>query len=177
MIKTREDLSQSRLKEVLSYCPDTGVFTWIKPKPQKCYMVGRVAGCVSHQGYVLIRVGGVLRQAHRLAWLYVYGAWPEDEVDHANGNRADNRISNLRGCSRSENTQNIATPRNNTTGRLGVTWNVERNKYIAQIAINRVHKSLGGFDDPDEAHKAYLAAKSQLHTFQPTPRISNDQLT
>src|SRR3990167_3120706 len=106
-------ISQQRLKELLSYNPNTGEFTrLVATGIHGCNKAGVVVGCLSDhptQGYILIRVNndGILYRAHRLAWLYVYGFWPPADIDHINGNRSDNRIVNLRSVTRSQNLQNM----------------------------------------------------------------------
>lgn len=89
---------------MLSYDPETGVFTWLKRKPKR--MPGDVAGYVNSNGYVKIRVGGTKYSAHRLAWLHYYGVWPSQFIDHINWNRSDNRIANLRDVSHAVNAAN-----------------------------------------------------------------------
>ncbi|HAS0888998.1 TPA: HNH endonuclease, partial [Enterobacter cloacae subsp. cloacae] len=98
-------LTQNRLKEVLRYDPLTGVFYWLNPTAY-CMHPGDVAGFVDYTGYAYIKVDRVKYSAHRLAWLYVHGSMPEEQIDHVNNNRSDNRISNLRLASRSQNMMN-----------------------------------------------------------------------
>lgn len=86
-------LTVERLRELLDYDPETGVFRWKEPR-RKC-RVGEVAGSLRKDGYVKIQVDGRFYQAHRLAWLCVYGVWPS-AIDHIDGNRANNAIANLR---------------------------------------------------------------------------------
>lgn len=117
----KPELTHGRLLEVLHYSLETGKFTWLQCKPQKWYMQGKLAGSVGYQGYASIRVDGVPQQAHRLAYLYVTGCWPTEDMDHINGVRSDNRWENLRACSRSENMQNVTRQKNNTSGHVGVT--------------------------------------------------------
>ena len=88
-------LTQSRLKEVLAYDPYSGKFTW-KVSLNTKIRAGSAAGCLSPEGYIRITIGGKKYKAHRLAWFYVYGYFPENQVVHLNGARSDNRISNLR---------------------------------------------------------------------------------
>lgn len=155
--------SIDRIKEVLDYNPETGVFTW--KKHRKSNLVGSVAGCTSGKGYVRICVDFVSLKAHRIAWLFVYGEWPSGDVDHINGNKSDNRICNLRCVTRSENMQNLkrANKNNKSSGLLGVTWSKSRSCFVAGIWLNGRRKHLGVFDDPQVAHQAYLNAKRGLH--------------
>jgi hypothetical protein len=162
-IMAKADLTAQRLRELLSYNPETGAFTWKVANGSRA-KVGAVAGTTNYHGYVLISFCGKQRPAHRMAWLYMHGEWPAQDIDHINGDRADNRISNLRCVSRSVNMQNQRKPRsNNNSGLLGVSWVASRQLWVAQINIFGKQTHLGRFRDKDEAHEAYLAAKRQLH--------------
>jgi hypothetical protein len=154
-------ITQKRLKELFKYNTDTGDFIRAMKLPGG--VVGSVAGCLK-SGYVVIRADGVLYRAHRLAWLYINGEWPIGEVDHINGQKNDNRISNLRDVPISENRQNQRTARkNNTTGFLGVTYSKVRNKFIAHICINGKNKTIGYFENASDAHTAYVSEKRINH--------------
>lgn len=155
-------LTQERLKEVLHYDPDTGVFTWKK------YRVGTVAGHIHKgHGYLTIGVDKKVYLAHRLAWLYVYGTWPVDQLDHRNRVRTDNRISNLRESNQFENAQNKNKASNNSSGYPGVSFHSRDMKYAAYITVSKKRKSLGYFSSAEEAYEARKQAKAKLHTFQP----------
>lgn len=156
---------------LLSYEPETGQLRWRVSRGR--VKAGAVAGYIARNGYVQIGVGGKLYLAHRLAWLLTHGSWPSDQIDHANGNPADNRISNLRKCSNAENSQNKAPYRNNTSAFVGVTWNARKAKWQAQITLNGNHRQVGLYATPEQAHVAYLAAKADLHSFNPIPRCAS----
>ena len=98
-------LTLQRLREVLSYDPDTGLFTWKKRTGSRA-VVGAIAGTANNGGYIQVSIDGVLYYAHRLAWLYMTGEWPEAEVDHARMRPGDNRWDQIREASRSQNEQN-----------------------------------------------------------------------
>ena len=154
-------ITQSRIKEILNYNEETGVFTW-KIRCGCRGIVGTIAGSIDREGYVKIGVLGGNYLAHRIAILYVYGAFPEFDTDHINGVKGDNRLSNLRCATRSENKQNIRKPQSdNKTGVLGVSK--KRGRWIAQIKVAGVKKHLGVFDTPELAHSAYLSAKRIHH--------------
>lgn len=154
-------LTQARLKEFLSYDPDTGIFTWIKQRSRST--PGSIAGCDDGRGYVVFQLDRKRHYAHRLAWLYVYGYIPGLEIDHMDGCKSNNRISNLRDVSSQINRQNLrkATARNVSTGVLGVR--MLKGKYLSQITIDGKDRHLGTFDSPEDAHKAYLKAKREYH--------------
>jgi hypothetical protein len=163
--KTRS-ITLEVLKSKLSYSPETGEFRWIDNFSSRARK-GAVAGTIGLHGYVHIRVNGVIHKAHRLAWLYEYGSHPTEnlDIDHINGVRIDNRIENLRLLSRTENLQNQrrATANNINSRLLGSHIHKRISKYQARIVINGVTKSLGYFDNPNDAHSAYVAAKRLMH--------------
>ena len=126
--------------------------------------IGDVAGCLRNDGYTTIKIDGRIHRAHRLAWLHVHGEWPNDQLDHINGSRSDNRLANLRAASHSENQHNQRKPRSdNKSGFLGVF--PYRGKFRAMIRIDGKQRSLGDFSTPEAAHEAYLKAKRALHPF------------
>ena len=155
-------LTAERLREVLDYCHDTGVFTW-KIRTSNRVKVGDVSGSVDIKGYIVIGVDGFLHKAHRLAWLHVNGSWPTEQIDHVNGSKSDNRISNLRIATNAQNCQNQRSAQShNKTGLLGVS--PKNGKFVAQIRNNGKKQYLGYFPTPEEAHAAYLEAKREFHS-------------
>ncbi len=153
-------LTAERLREVLDYFPETGVFRWKIARPG--IAVGAVAGRVNGQGYRQICIDGRRYQAHRFTWLYVHDRWPMAEIDHINGIRDDNRLTNLREASRSDNTQNLRRAQcNNKVGLLGVTKSL--GKFQAQIKVGGKKLYLGTFETAELAYAAYVAAKRQFH--------------
>lgn len=159
--KSMNALELKRLKELLNYDPDTGAFTWKVSKGT--VSAGSVAGRFNDEGYISIKIDSKEMKAHRLAWLYVHGNMPEDQIDHINGKRNDNRILNLRLVTYSENQQNLRAARSdNKTGYLGVSRS--RNKFLARICVNKKIFHLGMFDDPASAYSAYVEAKRKLHS-------------
>ncbi|MCZ6898266.1 MAG: HNH endonuclease signature motif containing protein [Betaproteobacteria bacterium] len=124
-------MNQKQLKSVLHYDSNTGVFTWLKWK--KGCRKNCIAGYVDTRGYVKICINqSKPYKAHRLAWLYVYGEWP-DIVDHMNRNPSDNRLCNLRNVSHSGNQKNTKLRIDNSTGIPGVGWDKTRNKWMVRI--------------------------------------------
>jgi hypothetical protein len=159
-------LTVERVRELLDYNQQTGIFTR-KVRQNNRMKVGEVAGS-NNGGYVCLSVDGKTYKAHRLAWFYSFGSWPENVVDHINGKKDDNRLSNLRDVTHRHNAQNrTIPPKHSSIGLLGVTKDtrpkMKSAKYIAQININGKHEYIGRFDTPEEAHVAYLVMKNAYH--------------
>lgn len=155
-------LTADELKEVLSYDPDTGVFC-NRVRRSTNAAPGSIAGGMRVGGYERISIQGRRYYSHRLAWLYVYGRWPDGEIDHANGIRNDNRICNLRVASRSQNLQNQRIRDANTSGYKGVSLCKIKSKWKSQIGINGKMVWLGWFETAEAAHAAYVKAAHRLH--------------
>ena len=156
-----KSLTQERLKELLQYDPDTGIFTW-RVSPRANVEAGRKAGTTCARGYVIISLKRRLYRAHRLAWLYVYGVWPEKEIDHINRCPSDNRITNLRPADRFLNTQNVGLRRDNASGHRGVGFQKGIGKWRARIQVNKQKITLGCFADKKDAIAAYQNAAKRL---------------
>lgn len=156
----KNDLTAQRLREALHYNPETGVFTRLICTSRRS-AVGAIAGTLS-RGYCSIGIDGNNYRAHRLAWLYMTGSWPSDQIDHINGVRDDNRWINLRDVSGSTNLQNRRhAQRNNACGLLGVS--PYRKVWRATIRVGKKMLHIGTFRTPELAHAAYLAVKRQRH--------------
>lgn len=164
-LKRTEKITQEELKRILQYNPETGIFTY-RMKPNFRIRVGSVAGSPNSTGYIQIKIGHVLHKAHRLAWLYVYGVHPKGEIDHRNHVKDDNRISNLRDGTKSQNQGNRVTAQaSSKTGIIGVWWNKWSKRWTSSITVNRKRKHLGYFSTQEEAAAAYIAAKRGSHDF------------
>ena len=158
-------LTQERLKELLSYNQETGVFTNLTQRNSHAKK-GSIAGTKTKNGYIQIQIDKKIYLAHRLAWLYVYGEFPEKLIDHINEITDDNCIANLRLATNLENQHNASSLRiNNTSGFRGVAWNKLSKKWMATIAINGKNKHLGHFNTAEEASEVYVTAKRKFHTF------------
>ena len=156
-----------RLKEVLRYDPDAGIFTWridIRGGRNKAFVkarAGTIAGFKGGCGYWVISVDGWRTGAHRMAWFYMTGKWPH-EIDHLNGNRSDNKWLNLREVVRRVNAQNLKHSHvDSETGFLGVER--KRNKFAARIMVDGKRIHIGVFETAKLAHAAYVKAKRELH--------------
>lgn len=149
----------AELRRNFNYDPETGLFTRIRASGGA--KIGDVPSAGS-EGYVRIRLCGKTFGAHRLAWLWVYGELPERDLDHINGIKSDNRITNLRDVSHAINTANLVGPQeNNTSGYLGVTRH--KGKWRAQISVDGKMRYVGLFASAEAAHQAYLDAKATHH--------------
>lgn len=159
-------IDQRTLKRLLLYDAEAGVFTWRVAVGGKCgYRIpaGSVAGTLNAEGYRYITVKRRAYRASRLAFLYMTGTWPPDQVDHRNRIPSDDRWSNLRLATSSQNKANSSMYRNNTSGFTGVYWDAERGQWRAKATINGKRKWLGRFSNPEAAHAAYLAAVSNTY--------------
>ncbi|HVM91349.1 MAG TPA: HNH endonuclease [Terriglobales bacterium] len=160
-------ITQERLKELLFYDPDTGLFMW--RRDHFCAKEGMVAGSRAGKQYIRIRVDGKGYYAHRLAVLYMTGEMPPRsiDVDHIDLNGQNNRWLNLRCVPHALNLQNQrekgANRKNPSSRLLGVSWKKEKGKWVAVITVSGRQKHLGYFDDEHLAHTAYVTAKRSLH--------------
>lgn len=162
-------VTQDVLKKVLNY--DNGHFYW-KISGKGIKNKGCLAGCLRSTGYIAIRIGGKLYQAHNIAWLYVYGEYIPGFIDHVNGNRSDNRIENLRMASKSENCMNRSKQSNNSSGETGVFFRKDTGKWMAYIGKGKIIKNgktiksgrkyLGCFATKERAVKARKDAEIKM---------------
>ena len=143
-------LTAKRLREVLDYNQETGKFS----------RNGRPCGGDNGLGYVQMMIDGKMYHGHRLAWFFVHGEWPIDQIDHINGVRNDNRMSNLREASQADNCGNVARHQDNKSGYKGVFQC--RRKWQAQVCRAGVKRHLGTFETPEAAHAAYCDAAKQV---------------
>lgn len=155
--------TQARLKQALDYDPETGLFTWIEPRRGR--MLFSIAGHVDKStGYRDISLDDRSYHAAKLAWLYVFGEYPECVIDHINRNKSDDRIDNLRLATQSGNVINSGMFANNTSGVRGVYFYKERNKrgwpaWWAYITYEGTRKSLGYYRNKEEAAHARMEAE------------------
>lgn len=148
-----------KLLNEMHYDPLTGVFTRISgPRTDR---IGLIASTTQNQGYVWVAIGRKQYLAHRLAWFYVHGVWPKGDIDHANRNRSDNRLCNLREATRSQNNANAPASVLSKTGMRGVFYVPRVKKYRAQMRANGRRISLGYFETAEKASEAYKNAARQ----------------
>jgi len=152
-------LSHDELIQSLLYDLDTGLFIWnVKKRKVK---FGSAAGTIRHDGYIGIKINYNLYLSHRLAWFYVHKKWPAQYIDHINGDRADNRISNLREVDKEQDAKNRGILKNNKTGFMGVCWDKNRKKYAAQITVKGKMINLGRYKKILNAIKVRKEAEIQ----------------
>lgn len=149
-------LTQERLKQSLTYDPETGLFT--RNDSAGGEAKGSVAGGVLNTAYIAIRIDRRDYLAHRLAWLYMTGEWPISYIDHINRVPGDNRWENLRAASQTQQNANMGIRKDNTSGYRGVKWDKKRGKWSANIQVNGKQKHLGAFDDKQTAYASYVNA-------------------
>jgi hypothetical protein len=145
----------------LHYDPETGVFTWKITRQRS--PEGKRAGNTHYSGYRTIGIDGKYYAEHRLVWMWWHGEFPKLSIDHINGNKSDNRVSNLREASRSQNQHNQPMYKNNSTGYKGVSFCKTTGKWKATIGKSTNRFYLGVFNSPQEAAHAYNKAAIELH--------------
>lgn len=154
----KEKLTQDRLKELLSYDPETGIFTWKVDRTGKAKKGSRAGNLNKTNGYWIICVDNKRRLAHRLAILYIDGYLPENSLDHIDRNKINNRYNNLREVSQTCNSRNCNIAKNNKSGITGVSWHKKKNKWQSQINIPKPI-NIGVFDSFIDAVKARWEAE------------------
>lgn len=161
--KSRIMLTADRLRKILHYDPETGIFRWLNP-PACSVRRGDIAGHFHKKlGYIFIGIDNCKQCAHRLAWLYMTGEWPTKWIDHANGDRRDNSFKNLRHCTPSQNISNSKRHKTSTSGLKGASWDEQTKKWRVRIRSNGKNYCGGRFTSPEEAHAVYCAMAKRLN--------------
>jgi len=158
-------LTVERLREVLSYDPETGVFTWLKTLAWRA-PAGPIAGVIgghTRRPYLCIGIDRKRYHAGPLAWFYVHGEWPKGLIDHCDGDPLNNRLANLREASDSQNQGNRRLNKNSTSGFKGVYFDKSSGRWAANILKDRQKFWLGCHDTPEQAHAAYCEAAQRIH--------------
>lgn len=155
-------LTHANLTELLDYEPKTGLFIWKFTRTNRI-KIGSVAGSITEFGYRSIMICRRPYLAHRLAWFYMTGEWPKDQIDHINGDKDDNRYENLREATRSQNMRNRDKTKRNTSGFKGVHFHSRSSRWRVQIGIGGKLKYVGQFRTIEEAHRAYKEAAAAFH--------------
>lgn len=160
MTKPKNDLTAEQVRAVLHYSPETGVLTWrVDTGTAKAL---DTAGVVGDHGYVLVGLRRRVYRAHRLAWLWVHGRWPTGSLDHVDGDRQNNRLSNLREATHTQNLQNSKRAREMASGLKGAYPTANGQTWTSRIRHNGRSVYLGCFSTPEAAHAAYRAAAERL---------------
>ena len=146
----------SAVRDALHYDPETGVFWWTRNRTN--VKAGSAAGSRIAKGYMLIRFNRRQLLAHRLAWLWMTGEWPSLHIDHIDGEKSNNRWSNLREASNADNLMNRGKNSNNTSGYKGVSFDKKTGRYSAFLTADKKRRFLGYHATAEEAHNAYRAA-------------------
>ena len=144
-------LTELYLRKRYVYDPITGNFIRLAGGRGPKAKVGKIAGWTGGLGYRRLEINNKVYAQHRLAWFYTHGVWPEDGIDHINGDTGDNRIENLRAVTQQTNTQNMRMNKRNTSGVTGVYFNKKDNKWQSYIRAESKLRYLGQFDDWFEA--------------------------
>lgn len=154
-MRTENPPDPDYLRQRLTLDPDTGRLTWREnPLAKNCWnarWVGREAFTASFKGYRTGRIDGKQYLAHRMVWALHHGVWPTGQIDHINGDRGDNRVTNLRVVSNTQNARNATLSKSNKSGVTGVWWDARRNYWCAEIKVNRRKIHLGYFSTLEEA--------------------------
>jgi hypothetical protein len=156
------ELTKDFVLEMLEYIPSTGMLLQKKARPK--VQVGSIAGVVTPKGYRYIQFNGKKYAAHRLVWLIENGKFPSLFIDHIDGNKLNNVITNLREVTGKQNNENKGAQRNSQTGIRGVSFNKKLKKFVAQIQHNGENHYLGLHETPQEAEKAYIEAAKKFFT-------------
>jgi hypothetical protein len=154
-------LTHERLRELLAYDPDTGVFTWLQSKGTR--VTGKPAGYVCGDKGIYIMIDKKGYRAHRLAWFYMTQEWPDDQVDHIDRNQNNNAWANLREATAAQNSQNTSRSYRSVSGVKGVIWDKQEHMWKAMITCNKVVHVLGHFSDVPTAATAVASARERLH--------------
>jgi len=148
-----------KIKEFIDYNPNTGAMTWKKVLSNRTKAGAKCGANIDSKGYARVCFDGKQYRAHRVAWALFYNEEPRNQVDHINGNRLDNRISNLRLATNTQNSRNANISKNNTSGVTGVTYYTAAQKWMAQIMVDRKNVYLGIFLAKEDAIKARKQAE------------------
>lgn len=152
-MKFQHTITYDELIKLFKYNANTGelmrILKNVKNKPTY------ISGTLTNYGYINIKINHITYMAHRLVWLYHYGKFPDKFIDHINGIHNDNRVENLRECTKQENSRNRLENANNKSGFKGVSWHKASNKWQSQCEVNGKNVYLGVYKTPEEAHEVY----------------------
>lgn len=173
-MKTLPELTQFRLQQICLYDPVTGIFTWRIPR-SKC-SVGAVVGAPEPRGYWVAKIDYRRYYVHRLAWLYMTGHWPDNEIDHIDQNKSNNKWENLRSVSTKQNMENVGLKKSNNSGVTGVAWTDVHKCWRARIKHNYKGITIGYFKNFDDAVEARRQAELKYFTHSPASSLQSSYL-
>jgi hypothetical protein len=157
---SRQALAAERVRHLFDYDPAVGNLVWKNPPKKNARLVGKIAGTKHAKGYIQIGIDGQFYLAHLVVWLHHYGEWPNDQIDHEDRDKSNNRIANLRDANNSQNNANVGA-KGGIVGLKGVT--LSRNgRFVAQLHHNRKHYHLGTFETAEEAHARYVERAHEI---------------
>ena len=165
----RSGLTAEYLRNILDYDSETGVFKW-KVRRSSHSRTNMIAGTLIVTGYIRISINGNIHPAHRLAWLYVTGQWPTYQIDHKDRNPGNNRFNNLREVNQAQQNYNKVTNRKTSLPRGVRKLQNCKNKYDSRIKVGGYSIYIGIFNNPEEAHQAYLEAAERLGVLDFLPK-------
>lgn len=158
-------IEQKYLKSILDYDFETGIFKW-KVKKSIAISIGDIAGSKNSKGYIKIHIDGKGHSAHRLAWLYMKGELPLDQVDHINRIRNDNRFCNLRVATNKENQENVCIRKDNLSGITGINWRYDLRKWHVRIQRDGKRIHIGFYEKLELAKIARIVAEQKYYTYK-----------
>lgn len=159
-------VDQALLRKLFDYDPSTGVVTRLVCTANR-HVVGEPVGSSGARGYLQATIHSKKYPLHRLIWMWMYGKWPPQMVDHIDRDRTNNRLSNLRCVTHAENCHNQGRGRRNWSDYIGVSWDKSRCLWTSGICVDGRRRNLGRFLTPELASAAYLAAKAIHHPTAP----------
>lgn len=162
-IKTQDDITYEYIREYMTYDPSTGECRLKRSVKHSRKKIGDLVGSVQKNGYLVASISNIRVLLHRLIWLYMTGKFPVEYIDHINGNKGDNRFSNLREATAQQNNFNSSLSTRNTTGYKGVSYCKQMKKYKAGYKLNKKIYHIGYFDTPEQASAAYINAVAPIH--------------
>lgn len=172
---TTKTMDVDAIRQLVSYDAETGLFVW-RERDVSMFRQGdrqanacavwnaRFAGrpafnCANSNGYLSGRINGVIFGAHRVAYALHHGKWPPHDIDHINGDKTDNRASNIRAVTEAENMRNRAISKNNASGFMGVSWDGRRRKWAAYVTADGRKRTIGRFNELSDAVDARKSAE------------------
>ena len=155
-------IDQNEVKKLFHYDAESGMLLWRKGNNRNVKPWQEAKASNGH-GYYSVKIDGKSYRVHRLIWLYVYGSFPKEDIDHKNRVRNDNRLCNLRSVNRTDNCQNISLPSHNKSGHIGVSWFTAQKKWTVYVKVNKKNKWLGYYKNLDDAIAARKAGEAKFY--------------